>query len=378
MLNKKANNSFDHLRVAIVHEILTQMGGAERVLKEFLEIFPQATIYTLIYNSDVCGQTFGKYKIITSWLQKLPFSKKIYKKLLPFYPNVIENWNLKNYDLVISLTSALVKGVKKRNPHQIHICYCNTPTRYLWIDKNFYLETSVPKILRPLLDLYLPYLKKWDFRASQRPDFYIANSREVQKRIKSIYGRESIVIYPSVETELFLPKTKKQDYYLMGGRLVPYKKYDIAIKAFNQMPEKKLIIAGAGSDRNRLEKLAISENISFLDRVPDNRLVSLYQNARAYIFPALEDFGITPLEAMSAGTPVIAYKKGGALETVIEGKTGIFFDRQNYQNVISAIKIFEKKKFSSQECRERALQFTPEQFRMKIKDFIKLKLRMNN
>jgi glycosyltransferase involved in cell wall biosynthesis len=361
------------LKIALVCDLLTQLGGGEKVLIELLKIFPGAPIYTLIYNPQRCGQIFGKYDIRTSWLQRLPGAIKHYKKLLFFYPSALKSFDLSQYDLIISVTSALAKGIRTHKD-QIHICYCHTPTRYLWIDKKRYVRTVVPKILQPLVNRLLPILRRWDYQTSQRVDYFIANSHEVQKRIKKYYHRDSKVIYPSVETKLFSLKKQKQDFYLMTGRLVPYKRYDIVIRAFNQLADKKLVIAGQGPDRQRLEKLAKGDKITFLGRVSDKRLVALYQNAKAYLFPALEDFGITPLEAMCSGTPVIAFGKGGALETVTPGISGIFFDEQNPRAVIKALNKFEKMKFTPTRIRKTVLKFSQKRFRMEMRQFISNRL----
>lgn len=379
------------LKVALVHEFLTQLGGAEKVLLELTKIFPGATIYTLIYDRRKTGSVFGKFDIRTSFLQKLPGAVKHYKKLVPLLPWATERLKLDEYDLIFSDSSAFIKGVNT-NPKQIHICYCHTPTRYLWTEKN-YVQQNVPLILRPLLKLFIPYLKRWDWQAAQKPEYILGNSKEVQNRIKRIYQRlDAGCLYPSVETEKFTPAEPslsssgkptgkpKRNYYLMTGRLVYYKRFDIAVKAFNEMADKRLIIAGAGPEKRKLETLATSPNIKFLGQVGEKKLISLYQNAKGYIFTPLEDFGIAPLEAMSCATPVIAYGKGGALETVIDGRSGIFFPSQTVKSLKRAVARFEKIKFSKTGVRRASLRFSQKRFRMEVEKIVKTaaKTRLTN
>lgn len=365
------------MKVAFVHEFLTQFGGAERVLLALLEIFPDAPVYTMIYNKEKTGSYFSKYNIRTSYLQNMPLAKEKSRWYLALMPNAIESFNLSQYDLVLSDASAFAKGVKT-NKNTYHICYCHTPTRYLWSDRETYLKSqNIPWPVHMIVPLVLDILKKWDYKAAQRPDRMIANSNYIKARIKKYYNRDADVIYPFVDDDKFTKPSKKEDYYLIAGRLVPYKRYDIAIEAFNKMPDKKLyvagsnILAGSGAKYTKLEEMATSKNIKFLGRVSDEKLASLYKKAKAYIFPSEEDFGITPLEAMAAGTPVIAYNAGGAKETVIQGKTGVFFNKQNSESLLEAIDKFETMDFEYTNLINQAKKFSKDNFKKNIINYIK-------
>lgn len=364
------------MKVALVHEFLTQYGGAERVLEVFLEIFPNATIYTLIYNEEKMGKYFNKYNIKTSFIQNRLFAKNKSRWYLPWMPTAIESFNLNKYDLILSDASAFAKGVITKT-NQLHICYCHTPTRYLWEDTHDYInDAKVPWPANKFLPYILNYLRIWDYNAAQRPNLFIANSNFVKNRIKRYYHRDSSVIYPFVYSDKFKPINTKKDYYLVAGRMVPYKRYDIAIKTFNHLKNKKLYVVGDGPYEKYLKNLAISKNIVFLGRVNDKKLAKLYSEAKAYIFPPEEDFGITPLEAMVSGTPVIAYGKGGALETVINNKTGIFFDKQEPESLAKAIKKFEKLTFNKKNIVEHAKKFDKKIFKSQIKEYINKNIKL--
>lgn len=361
------------MKVAFVHEFLTQYGGAERVLEALHEIYPEAPIYTLVYNENKMGKYFGKYNIKTSYLQKTLFGKTKTRWYLSLMPSAIESFDLSEYDLVISDASAFAKGVLTL-PSTIHICYCHTPTRYLWNESNSYIKTAkIPWPINKFMPKILTNLRIWDYNAAQRPDFMIANSKYISRRIKKYYNRDAEVVYPFVNKDRFNFCGIKKDYYFMAGRLVPYKKYDIVVEAFNKMPNKKLFIAGSGVYENELKNKVISRNIIFLGRVSDEKLAQYYANAKCFIFPADEDFGIAPLEAMISGTPVIAYKKGGALETVVENVTGIFFPIQEKNSLIEAVEKFEKMKFDPKKISDHANKFTKEIFIKNIKDYINKK-----
>lgn len=365
------------MKVALVHDFLTQYGGAERVLEAFLEIFPDAPIYTLVYDPSKTGQYFSKYKIRTSFLQKMPFGIKQYKWYLTLMPEAIESFNLKEFDLVLSDASAYAKGVVTYQ-WQTHICYCHTPTRYLWSDRESYLKTApIPKIIRPFMPPFLRALKKWDYKAAQRPNFYIANSCYVAERIKKYYNREAdAIIFPPVETKKFKISKQIGDYYLFVGRLEPYKKAELAIETFNKLGL-PLIIAGGGSKTAEIQKIA-SPNIKFVGKISDMELADLYSRALALIFPPEEDAGITPLEAMASGRPVIAYGKGGALESVRAGVTGEFFPEQTVAALAGVIKKFKPEKYNPAKIRAHAEKFDKEIFMKKVKEFIKNKLEARN
>jgi len=366
----------NQLRVAIAVEELTQLGGAERVLDALLEIFPSATIFTLVWDKEKTQHLYDKFNVKTSFIQRMPCGVKKYKWFLPLMPLAVESLNFHGYDLVISSSSAMIKGIKT-NKDQLHICYCHTPTRYLWSDVKDYLKTApIPDIVRPIMPIVVWFLRKWDLKASKRPNHYIANAKNIKAKIKKYYNIESDVIYPPVETERFKIAKEPGDYFLFLSRLEPYKKADLVIEAFNKL-DKKLKVVGSGTKKKELQELA-GPNVEFTGRVSDEELDNLYSKALAFIFPPEEDFGIVPVEAMAAGRPVIAYGKGGALETVIAGKTGEFFTPQTPEALIKTVKAFNPDKFKPQEIRKHALEFDKEVFKTKIMEYIKDKYTHGN
>lgn len=382
------------MRTAIVYDRVNKWGGAERVLLTLHEMFPDAPLYTSIYSSEKAPWAKIFPKVIPSFLQKIPILNMNHELLGAFVPIAYESFNFDKYDLVISVTSEAAKGIITK-PKTLHICYCLTPTRYLWSGYREYLNRP-PKSLNwiPFYKLvsqpFLIYAKYWDKIAAQRPDVMIAISTEVQKRIKRYYNRESEIIFPPVDTQRFVGKTKVKDttslysdvvrkeanlgsnYYLVVSRLVPYKKVDLAVDAFNKIGL-PLIIVGIGSEEKRLKRMA-RKNIKFLGFVDEKNLVSYYKFAKALIFPQEEDFGITVVEAQAAGCPAIAYKAGGALDTVIEGKTGVFFDKQNRESLIEGVKKFEKIKFQKDDLIENTDRFSVGRFKKEFMDIIKTKV----
>lgn len=356
------------MRVALVHDYLNQYGGAERVLEAFCEIWPEAPIFTLVYDKRRTGGAFEGRKIKTSFLQKVPLVKSHHRPFLMFMPLAIEQFDFSKYDLVISDSASFAKGVITR-PEALHICYCHTPTRYVWDDSHKYIdEFNYPALVKKFIPSFLNYLRLWDEAASVRPDVYLANSRFVASRVKKYYGREAQVICPPVKTGRFYLSGKSGDYFLLLARFLPYKKIDMAIAAFNALGW-PLKIIGDGPDRNRLREMAGS-NIEFLGLVAEKNLPRYFSHCRAFIFPQEEDFGIAAVEAMAAGRPVIAYRGGGALEIVEEGKTGIFFDRQTPESLIAALKKFNPADFSARYIRQQAERFDKEVFKDKIKRFV--------
>lgn len=357
------------MRVALIHEFLTQYGGAERVLEALLELYPEATIYTLVYDKVKLAR-FNKYKIKTSFLQNMPLGVSKYKWYLLKMPQAIESFDLGEYELVISDSSAFAKGVITSHK-TTHICYCHTPTRYLWNETNYYLKTArIPWPLNKLLPKYFVGLRMWDYLAAQRPDYLIANSQTIKARIEKYYQRTpDAVINPFVDTARFKPSENIKDYFLIAGRMVPYKRNDIVIEAFNDL-NVPLKVVGDGYGLKDLKKIAKSTKIEFLGKVSDQQLEKYYREAKALIFPAEEDFGITPLEAMASGRPVIAYKAGGVTETVKEGLTGTFFAEQTPQCLVDTIKKFNDKKYHSATIRQHALNFDKNIFKQKTKKFI--------
>lgn len=364
-------NSIDikNLKVALVAEELTQLGGAERVVDAFLELFPKAPVFTTVWDKEKTQHKYDKFDIRPSFIQKMPLGIKNYKWYLPLMPLAIESFNLKDYDLIISSCSALVKGFKT-NQNQVHICYCHTPARFLWIDSENYIKNApIPWFVRPIMPIALFFLRRWDAKASQRPDFYIANSINTQNRIKTYYHKDSEVIYPPIDAKKYHIAKEIGDYYMIASRMEPYKKVDLAVKAFNKIKH-KLKVVGSGSKKEEM-KLIAGPNIEFTGRLSDEELADTYAGAQAFIFPPDEDFGLTPLESMASGRPVIAYRKGGALETVVEGVTGEFFYPQTVAALASAVKKFKCNKYDSRKIREHALKFDKEIFKNKILVYIK-------
>jgi len=357
------------MKIALVHDYLNQFGGAERVLEAFSEIFPNAPIYTLIHDPKKVRGVFSNKKIRTSFLQKIPLVKS-YHRIFPFLmPIAIEQFNLSDYDVVLSDSASFAKGVIT-GPETLHICYCHTPPRYAWDDSHKYIEEyGFPRIIKRLIPLFMNYIRIWDREAALRADELICNSKFVAKRIKKYYNRKASVIYPPVDTKNFCPSMGlADDYFVMVGRLLSYKRFDIAIKAFNKL-KKPLKIIGDGPEMKKLKKLA-KKNIEFLGELSGEKLREYYQNCKALIFPQEEDFGIVALEVMACGRPVIAYRGGGALESIKEGETGIFFNEQTPESLIKVIKSFRADNFDSQKIRKRALKFSKEKFKKKIKEFV--------
>lgn len=352
--------------IAIVHDWLTTMGGAERLIINFKEIYPKAPIYTAIYNEEKMDPQLKNIDVRTSFIQKYKGAKKNHQKYFPLMPMAFESFDLNEYDVVLSSSTCCAKGVIT-NPNTMHVCYCNSPMRYGW---EFYYEytENMGSLKKKLVACLMNYMRMWDLSSANRVDYFIANSENVAKRIWKHYRRESVVIHPAVRCSMFNIIDVDEDYFLVVSRLVKYKRIDLAIEAANKL-NKKLVVIGEGSDRERLEKLA-GDNVTFLGRQPDEVIKEYYSKCRAFIFPGEEDFGITPVEAQASGRPVIAFGKGGALETVIDKETGIFFYKQEVDAVVEAIKEFENTKFDKQRIRKNAERFDEEIFKQKIKQFI--------
>ncbi len=355
------------MKVALLHDYLNQAGGAERVLLALAELFPDAPIYTLIHDKKrLTG--FEDKNIKTSYLQKMPFSSSHIRWYLPLMPSAVEQIDLNEYDVVISSTSALIKGVIT-HPKTLHLCYCHTPTRYLWSEAHqYHKEIKEGKIVRNFLPYILNKLRLWDQIAAQRVNYFIANSNFIAQRIKNYYNRESTVIYPPVDTENFYIADQLGDYYLIISRLKPYKKVDLTIKAFNKL-NIPLKIIGIGEEENRLKKMAKS-NIEFLGAVSEEEKRKYLSKCIALIHPQIEDFGITAIEAMAAGRPVIAYADGGALETVIDGQTGKFFNEQSWEALIDTVIKFKPQEFDSQNIKNYAERFNSRNFYQQMKNFV--------
>lgn len=360
------------MKVAIIHDWLTGMRGGERCLEVFCELFPAADIYTLLYIKGKLSPVIEKMKIHSSFIQRLPFAKTKYRHYLPLFPYAVESFDLNEYDLVISSSHCIALGALT-NPASCHICYCYTPMRYVWDMYSCYFGPSrIKGFKRMLIDFNINWLRIWDVTASFRVDYFASISNHVARRIFKYYRREAQVIYPPVNTEFFKPVDEDEDFYLVVSALAPYKKIDIAIEAFNELGY-PLMLIGDGQEEKKLKKMA-KKNIKFLGWQPDNTLKNYYARCKAFIFPQEEDFGITPLEAQSAGRPVIAFGKGGALETVIEDETGVFFTEQTTKGLIDAVKRFERMSFNKEKIRANALRFNNGRFREEIRNFINERL----
>jgi glycosyltransferase involved in cell wall biosynthesis len=357
------------MKVALVHYWLLNMRGGEKVLEALCELFPDADIFTHAYDPSAVSDSIRRHKIYTTFIQKLPMATRYCRNYLPLMPIALEQLDLRGYDLVISSESGPAKGVMV-SPDALHICYCHTPMRYVWDMYYDYLKgaRSIKRILmRPLIH----YLRMWDLSTASRVDYFIANSNYVAKRILRHYRRESEVIHPPVDVGAFTVSDRHEDFYLMVGELVPYKRFDIAVCAFTNMG-KKLIIIGDGNQMKIIKKIA-GPTITFLRRQPFNVMRDYYARCRALIFPCEEDFGIVPVEAMASGRPVIAFKKGGALETVVEGLTGLFFNEQSPESLIDAINRYEliESTFSPEQISLHARKFDRERFKEHIQNTIK-------
>ena len=328
------------MKVAIVHYWLVNIRGGEKVLEALLEMFPEADIYTHVYNPKAASLLVGSHRIVTSRINRLPFAKKLYQFYMPLMPNALMDFNLQQYDLVISSESGPAKGVVP-NPNAYHICYCHSPMRYLWdMYHEYFREKNV--FIRFFMKRLIPGLRLWDAVSANLVDFFIANSAYVAKRIKRCYNRNAAVIHPPVNVEKYISiERQPKDFYLFFGQFTGYKRADIAIEACIQSG-RKLVVAGAGIPKTSVKKYQKTGRVIFRGRVTDDELCDLYASARALIFPGIEDFGIIPVEANAAGCPVIAYRNGGATETVIENITGIFFDRQTPESLIAAMDHFEQ------------------------------------
>jgi glycosyltransferase involved in cell wall biosynthesis len=356
------------MKVAIVHYWLINMRGGEAVLSSLLEIFPDADIYTHVYEPTEVTQQIRAKTVRTSFINKLPFAKKYYKYYLPLMPLALEQLDLTDYDLVISSEAGPAKGVITR-PDAFHICYCHSPMRYIW-DMTWQYQQNTNIVIKWLMAPVLHYLRMWDQSSASRPDVIVANSTFTQQRIRKFWGRDAMIIHPPVavaDTELVAPST---EYYVYAGELVGYKRGDLAVDAFN-INGRPLIVLGAGEELQRLESIANS-NITFIGRVDDDVFQRTLAGAKALIFPGVEDFGITPVEAISLQTPVIAFGRGGALDSIEEGKTGLFFYEQTIDAVNAAVNRFESLdlKISAEYSKEIQRQFSVDQFKMQFEKLV--------
>ena len=360
------------MKVAIVHDWFVVYAGAERVVEQLLELYPEADLFSTVdFLPDGKRDFIKNKKVHTTFIQHLPGARKHYRSYLPLMPLAIEQLDLSGYDLIISSSSCVAKGVIT-GPDQIHICMCYTPVRYAWDLQHQYLqEAGMTKGLKSwLARIILHYIRMWDLRTVNNVDHFIAISKYIERRIKKYYRRESTVIYPPVDVDKFELCEEKEDYYLTASRMVPYKKIKLIVEAFNEMPDKKLVVIGDGPEFAKTKAIA-KENITMMGYQTYEVLKEKMQHAKAFVFAAEEDFGITPIEAQACGTPVIAFGKGGALETIKEKETGMFFAEQNIGSIVKSIYDFEKShSIKYQNCRHRAEQFSVERFKKEIKEYI--------
>lgn len=353
------------MRVALVHDHLVQHGGAERVLEVLQTLYPTAPTHTLLYDRRAMDNWFGHKDIRQSILTKIPGARRFFRYLLPLMPAATEGYNLKPYDVVISSSSAFAKGVI-HHPGSVHISYCHTPTRYLWSDTEEYVrDVHAPRIVKSVLPYLLSKIRSWDYLAAQRPTVFIANSKTVQKRIKTYYGRESTVIYPPVDTHLFEIAEGRKGYYLAGGRLVSYKRIDLAVEACTAL-NLPLKVFGSGPALHDLIRKA-GPTVEFVGRVSDRTRAELYRDAIAFIHPQEEDFGITAVESMASGRPVIALARGGAVETVVEGVSGTLFQEETMESLKRVLAHFSHHQFNPQTIRAHAEQFSTVRFRAEMR-----------
>uniref|UniRef100_A0A7V3E677 Glycosyltransferase family 4 protein n=1 Tax=Ignavibacterium album TaxID=591197 RepID=A0A7V3E677_9BACT len=366
------------MKIALVHEWLVFYAGGERVFESFTNIWKDADVFALVdFLNDEQRKIILKGKHAhTTFIQKLPFAEKKFRSYLPLFPLAIESLNFSKYDVIISSSHAVTKGVRKK-PNQLHISYCHSPMRYIWDEAETYFEaaklnTGIKKIIATKI---LNYLRKWDLKTAKRPDYLLANSNYIAEKLKRIYNRESTVIYPPVDVDKFSCVEQKDDYYFVASRLVPYKKIDLIVEAFAQMPDKRLIIAGTGPELNKLKNNFLV-NVEFVGYQDEKALKELMQKAKAFVFSAEEDFGIVVVEAMACGTPVIALNKGGTAETVIDGKTGILFEEQTVEDIKDAVKRFEKieNQFNHKEIAEHTKKFSRQIFEERMKNYVDEKI----
>lgn len=356
------------MKVALVHEHLAQDGGAENVLRVFHEIFPHAPIFTIVYDRQRANKVFRQADIRTSFIQKIPLGVRLYQMALPLMTTAVEKFDLTEFDLILSSASGFAKGVIT-TPQTLHLCYCHSPTRYLWSDAHrYYKELRYPRLIKSFIPLTLTKIRQWDRVAADRVDRFIANSHYVERRIQKYYKAPSTVIYPPVEVDKFKIAPVADDFYLTLGRLVAYKRYDLTIKAFNKVG-RPLKVVGDGPELPYLQKIA-GPNIEFLGRVSEAQRRELFAQCQAFIHPQEEDFGITAVEAMASGRPVIAYAQGGALETVVDGQTGLLFEKQTEASLVSALNRFWSRDFNPQAIHQHALKFSTERFKREIQNFV--------
>lgn len=366
--------------VGIVTDWLVTYAGAERVVKEFIDLYPTAELYSVIdFLNDEARKQLNNKQAKTTFIQNLPFSRTNYQKYLPLMPLALEQLDVTSHDVVLSSSHAVAKGVLT-GPDQLHLSYVHSPIRYAWDLQHQYLRESFLNkgIKGTLAKILLHKMRIWDYRTANGVDHFIANSKFIARRIKKVYGRDADVIYPPVDVERFTLNENKENYYFTASRLVPYKRIDLIVEAFSHMPDKKLLVIGDGSEMNKIKSKA-SKNIEILGYQPNSVMQEHMKNAKAFVFAAEEDFGITPVEAQACGTPVIAYGKGGALETVRplgqNSATGLFFGKQDVTSIVEAVNKFEISisELQPADCRSNALKFSAQRFKDEMGRYIENK-----
>ena len=355
------------MKIAIVHDYFTQLGGAEKVAEEIFQIFPHASLFSTVAFQEQMPARLRKVPISTSWMQHAPGIRRYYRLYFLLYPFAVSSLNLSNYDLVISSSSGYVKGVSASRD-AMHVCYCHTPMRWVWNFDGYSEREAMSPAMRTALEGTTSLLRQWDVGASRQPDHFIANSKVVAERIQKAYGRTAEVIHPPIDVDRFHVSEETDNYYLVLSRLVSYKRLDLAIEACTRL-KRNLIVVGTGPQRRTLQSKA-GPTVEFAGRLPDTQVVRLAAHCRALLFPGEEDFGMAPLEIAAAGRPTIAFKAGGATETIDDGATGLFFEEQTVESLMGAIERFERISWSSSEIRRRAEDFSVPVFRSRLIRFL--------
>jgi len=354
------------VKVALVHDWLNQMGGAENVLEALVELYPESPVYTSIYAANKMPDFYKEWDIRTLWMDSLPGIYDHHQMYLTLYPKAFGGLDLSDYDVVLTNKSGFCHGVKTGDA--LHVCYCLAPTRYLWQYNLYMKRENFPPVANAILKPVIASMKRWDYEAAQCVHHFVAISSDIQQRIARFYNRESVIIFPPVETGRYQPSETVEDYYLVVSRLIPYKRIDLAVRACSALGL-PLKVVGSGRDRERLERIA-GPSVEFLGRVPDEDLPDLYARCRAFIFPGLEDFGIAPVEAQAAGRPVVAFRGGGALDTVIEGETGLLFAEATVESLQAALLQIEDMTFDVAACVRNAERFSRDVFDKALSEFM--------
>ena len=367
------STTLDSARIALVHDWLNQVGGAENVLEEFVSYFPGAPVYTSFYFPDLMPDAYRAWDIRTTFMQRLPGIATGHQRYMPFYPTAFGRTDLSEYDLVLSNKSGFCHGVQTAadGRRALHVCYCLTPTRFIWMYDQYRSREQINRSVDILVRPSLKALQRWDYAAAQRVDHFIAISSAVQERIQRYYDRDSVVIHPPVDTDYFTPgdSTQPGDYYLIVSRQIPYKRIDLAVEAFRELPDERLLVVGEGRDLPALRESA-PPNVGFLGRLGRDEARELLRGCKAFIFPGLEDFGIAPVEAMAVGRSVIAYAGGGALDTIVPGVTGKLFTEQTIDSLAHELAHFDPSCYDPKACRTQAERFSAASFRTRLMAYL--------